>query len=172
MKTSHGFSLVELLVTVTLVAILLAVGIPSYRSIATSNRMAGEMNALLGDLQLARSEAVKQGTTVTICPTSSPAAPYACSNSGNWSGGWVVFVGGSSATSSSPMRLQPALGGIDVLQSNSTPAVKAVSFNRNGFSTNTGSITLNDANSTADRRRCAVISIAGHISLQSGGTCP
>ena len=172
MNTSDGFSLIELLVTVSLVAVVLALGIPSYQSITTSNRMAGEMNALMGDLQVARSEAVKQGSTVTICPTSSAAAPYACSNSGNWSGGWVIFVGGSSATSSSPLRLQPALGGTDVLQSNSTTVVQAVSFNRNGFSTNTGSITLNDVNGTVDRRRCAVIGTAGHISLQSGSACP
>ena len=172
MNTAHGFSLVELLVTVTLVAVLLAVGLPSYQSVTTSNRMAGEMNALMGDLQVARSEAVKQGSTVTICPTISTAAPYACSNSGSWSGGWVIFAGASSATSSSPLRLQTALGGTDVLQSNSSAVVKAVSFNRYGFSTNTGSITLNDANSTAERRRCAVISTAGHISLQTGSTCP
>ena len=172
MENSRGFTLVELLVTMALVAILLAVGIPSYQSITTSNRMAGEMNALIGDLQVARSEAVKQGLTVTICPSNSTAAPYACSNSSNWSGGWVIFVGVSSATSSNPLRLQPSLGGTDVLQSNSTTAVQAVSFNRNGFSTNTGSITLNDANSTVDRRRCAVIAAAGRISLQSGSTCP
>ena len=58
MKTEFGMTLVELLVTVTLVAILLVVGLPSYQSITTTNRMAAEMNALVSDLQYARGEAV------------------------------------------------------------------------------------------------------------------
>jgi len=88
MKTLRGMTLVELLVAVTLVTILLVVGIPSYQGISTANRMAGEMNALISDLQYARSEAVKQGQTVTICVSSTG---NNCSNSANWASGWIVF---------------------------------------------------------------------------------
>ncbi len=173
MKTLRGMTLVELLVVVTLVTILLVVGIPSYQGISTANRMAGEMNALISDLQYARSEAVKQGQTVTICVSSTG---NSCSNSANWASGWIVFsdANGSQAVNSGEpvLRVQPALGSSDSLQSNSSPTIKAVTFNRNGFSSNSGSITLNDAASSTDRRKCALVSSVGYVQLQTGTSCP
>lgn len=173
MKTSRGMTLVELLVTVALVAILLAVGLPSYQSITTSNRMAGEMNALISDFQYARSEAVKQGQTVTVCVSTTGTS---CADSANWASGWIVFSdanGNQVVASGEPiLRVQPSLGSSDSLQSNSSPTVKALTFNRNGFSSNSGSITLNDSTSSTARRKCAVISTVGYVQLQSGTSCP
>ncbi|OZB45307.1 MAG: hypothetical protein B7X46_05000 [Thiomonas sp. 15-66-11] len=173
MKTLRGMTLVELLVAVTLVTILLVVGIPSYQGISTANRMAGEMNALISDLQYARSEAVKQGQTVTICVSSTG---NNCSNSANWASGWIVFSdadGSQTVNSGEPvLRVQPALGSFDSLQSNSSPTIRAVTFNRNGFSSNAGSITLNDGASSTDRRKCAVVSSVGYVQLQTGASCP
>jgi prepilin-type N-terminal cleavage/methylation domain len=173
MNTASGMTLVELLVTVTLVAILLAIGLPSYQGITTTNRMAAEMNALVGDLQYTRSEAVKQGQTVTICASTNGTS---CSGSANWANGWMIFAdaNGNQAvnTGESRLRLQTALGSTDTLQSHSSTALQAITFNRNGFSSNTGSVTLNDASGTTDRRQCVLVSTVGNVKLQSGAACP
>ncbi len=72
MKVSAGLTLVELMVVITIVAVLLALGVPSYRYVTSSNRVSSEVNALLGDLMFARSEAIKEGATVTVCPVANP----------------------------------------------------------------------------------------------------
>src|SRR5664279_1763420 len=87
---SAGFTVVELLITITLAAILAAIGIPSYRSITNSSRIAGEVNGLLGDLLLGRSEAIKQGLPVTVCISSNGTS---CNAAGlTWQSGWIVFL--------------------------------------------------------------------------------
>ena len=65
-STQSGFTLVELLITITIATILMSIGIPSYKYVTTSNRVSGEINALLADMQFARYEAVKEGLTTKI----------------------------------------------------------------------------------------------------------
>ena len=62
-----GLSLLELMAVLTIVAILMGVGFASFKGITTSYRISGEINGLLGDMQYARSEAIKQGQSVAIC---------------------------------------------------------------------------------------------------------
>ena len=62
---SPGFTLLELLITMSIAAIVLTIAVPSFRYVTNSNRIAGELNGLLGDLQFARSEAIKEGLGVT-----------------------------------------------------------------------------------------------------------
>ena len=54
-----------MMVVILIASILLAVGVPSYRYVTNSNRLSAEVNALLGDLQFARSEAIKAESTKT-----------------------------------------------------------------------------------------------------------
>ena len=61
MKRQNGFTITELLVVMAIVAILLGIGVPSYRYITNSYRLSAEINSLSGDLQYARAEAVKEG---------------------------------------------------------------------------------------------------------------
>ncbi|WP_444999854.1 GspH/FimT family pseudopilin [Halomonas mongoliensis] len=72
MKRPSGFTLIELLVTVAVIAILATVAVPGFQSLVASNRMASDVNTLISGLQLARSEAVKRGTTVSLVPNGSP----------------------------------------------------------------------------------------------------
>ncbi len=57
-RRSSGFSLTEVAVVMSIVAILLAIGLPSFKYVTASNRVSTEVNGLLGDLQFARSLAV------------------------------------------------------------------------------------------------------------------
>src|SRR5438874_1331083 len=63
---------------------------PSYRYITNAYRMSAEVNGLLGDLQYARSEAIKEGQTVTTC-VSTNGATCARGTNVNWGTGWIVF---------------------------------------------------------------------------------
>lgn len=89
-----GFTLIELIVTMAIAAILLTVGVPSFSTVIKNNRLVSQTNSLVTDLNIARSEAVKRATSVVLCNSSNPnAAAPTCSGSGNnWSSGWLVFV--------------------------------------------------------------------------------
>ena len=88
MKNKRGFTLIELLVTVAVLIVLLLVGVPEYRRMTENNRQVAAINKMVGDLNLARTEAVKQGRAVTLCGSDDGAS---C-NTANWEGGWIVFT--------------------------------------------------------------------------------
>lgn len=83
-----GVTLIELMVVLAVSAILLAIGIPSFASVASSSRLAGATNALVSSLHLARSEAIKRNSRAVLCKS---ASGLACATSGGWQQGWVVF---------------------------------------------------------------------------------
>lgn len=67
-NTTLGFTLIEMVVVVALVAIVAAYAVPSFSSLIESNRVSSTTNGLLGALNYARSEAVKAGRTVNVRP--------------------------------------------------------------------------------------------------------
>ncbi len=80
-----GFTLVELLVTLVVGAILLTIAIPCYAFLVNSSRLAAATNELVTALQLARSEAIDGGVRVTVCKTSNAMAePPVCDSTANW----------------------------------------------------------------------------------------
>ncbi len=89
MKTENGFTLIELLVTVAVVSILLAVGVPEFKRMTEGNRLVAIINKLAGDLNLARSESIKQGRAVTLCASSNGTG---CSGTTDWTSGWIAFI--------------------------------------------------------------------------------
>jgi type IV fimbrial biogenesis protein FimT len=185
-KRSAGFSLMELLVVVAIIAVLSVIAVPSYKSITAQDRMASELSDLNGDIELARSAAIKQGVTVTICASntagiSPPATNPVCSTSAaGWNAGWIVFtdVNGANglsnqvyaaATGDTLLRLHAPLQGKDTA---------ALTFNRMGGTGNAGTLSLHDVNKTAAWTRCLVVSEVGLAALNTSavgpapGTCP
>ena len=88
MKNHSGFTLIEIMVTLAVGIIILAIGVPSFMNMMSSNQAAGYSNDLVSALRLARSEAVKRSSTVTICSGSGDLT--ACS-AGAWTNGWLIF---------------------------------------------------------------------------------
>lgn len=91
----HGFTLVEMLVTLAIGTILLAIAIPGYAFFINASRLTAVTNDLVLVLHLARSEAIKRGMRVTVCKTSNAtAAPPVCDTAASWQQGWLVFADG------------------------------------------------------------------------------
>ena len=85
-----GFTLIELMVTIAVAAILLAVASPSFQEAINSNRLSTAANEMMAGLQAARMEAVRTNQRVALCLSSAPqAATPTCNASG--ATGWVVF---------------------------------------------------------------------------------
>jgi len=91
MKNAYGLTLVELLVTLAVLAIVIAIGIPSLNRYAESNRSASQTNLIVGTLASARSEAIKRGVDVTICASKNPTTAPGC-DTAQWELGWIVFA--------------------------------------------------------------------------------
>ena len=89
MKKYSGFTLIELMITLLIVGILLSVGVPSLKTFMQSNQLVASTNELISALHVARSEAIKLNTRVSICDSSDGAT---CDGTGDWSNGWIVFI--------------------------------------------------------------------------------
>jgi type IV fimbrial biogenesis protein FimT len=83
-----GITALELMVTLSIAAILLAIGIPSLQQFTQRQHMKSAVTGLQQDLLLARSQSVYRNAIIVACP-GGPAD--GCSGSPNWSGGWIVF---------------------------------------------------------------------------------
>lgn len=178
MKSSReqGFTLPDVLITVSLMGVLSAVAVPAYKSMHIKNRFASEVNALVGSLHYARSESIKRGQDVVICATQNSAADRpTCSENGNWHEGWMVFVAPDTLpdparpdSSDDVLRIQENFGNQDEMTDNVARAL--IIFDRNGFTSNARTIQLCDAgtHNSSTRNLSAkgvVVSMVGRVRL-------
>jgi type IV fimbrial biogenesis protein FimT len=169
---NSGFTLIELLTVCTVIAILLAIGVPSFRFVTAANRASGEINGLLGDMQFARAEAIREGQTVTICATNDQVT---CAAAGTtWQNGWLVFSDGGVQGFIDPtdavMKIQKKFSSQDTLQADQ--GINTVTFSREGFAMslpNAVTFTLHDSSANAAYTRCLSLTIVGALSTQIGG---
>jgi type IV fimbrial biogenesis protein FimT len=82
-----GITIIELMITLTVIAILTAVAAPTFTSLIQDNRLVTQVNELQASLSFARSEAIRRNNYVTTCRSND-----GTSCSGNWENGWIVFV--------------------------------------------------------------------------------
>jgi type IV fimbrial biogenesis protein FimT len=90
----YGFTLLELLVALALTGILFAVGLPTWGTWMSEQALADRADALLHSLDHARSEALKRGMRVNVCPNASGACPGPAAT---WDSGWSVRPGADNA---------------------------------------------------------------------------
>jgi len=172
-KTQTGFTLTEVLMVVAIVAIMLSIGLPSYKYITNAYRMSAEINSLVGDLMYARAEAIKEGQPVALCVSSDG---QTCSGATTWASGWVVFPdptgGGSADVPGSILHVQAAFTGATPDTFNPSNPISSIIFNREGFavgSPNAAAVfgatqfTLHDPTANANWTRCLFINAQGMI---------
>ena len=88
---SSGFTLMELMVTLALGAVILGVAIPNLTTFIQNNRLSGIANDLLRSFQMARTEAIKSQQNVVICASANPTVANPTCSYGSFSSGWIVF---------------------------------------------------------------------------------
>lgn len=156
----YGFSLIELMVTVSIAAILIGIAAPSFQNMIKQNRVVALVNELSAAFNLARSEAVTRGYLVTVCKTSDPTATTpACDSSADWTDGWIVFAEEAAAgtigmidSGDTVLRVgQPEAAGLSITPS---PAAfnNRVTYYQNGDSNTMGNFLIQDTDSTHQRR--------------------
>ena len=186
-RNLSGFSLIELIITLSIVSILAFVAVPSIKNILKEHRLSGYTNDLVADLNAARSEAVKRATPVTICKTTNPQnSSPACNTTAtdNWTTGRIMFIDvdsdGVIDSGEQVLRIRQGLDDQNsVIKGNgsATGTANRITFKADGTSTLTAEteIALCDDRG-ATQNRAIAINLGGRIrSLQKGTgsiTCP
>ena len=177
-SAARGITLLEMVSVMAIVAILMAIAVPSYQYVTNANRIAAEVNGLLGDMQFARAEAIKEGQTVTVCVSTDGKT---CSGANNaWQNGWVVFSDLNNDqkvdAGDTVLRVQSTFTGTDTFIASNN--VAAVTFNREGFASNAGIaagtlITLHAATPRSASTRCLSVTLVGLATVLTydGVTC-
>lgn len=182
-----GFTVIELMITVALLAILVGIAAPSLRDLTMNARITSQANDLMTDLAMTRSEAVKRSVRTAICTSSSGTA---CTSS-NWQQGWIVFADadgdGALAAVTDIIKAVPALDGGNTLvsagHSTNGSAAMFVPYRPSGVVTpgGAGTITFDlcdsrtiatvGAAAASNKGRRITISGTGRAFVQ-GRTCP
>lgn len=153
---SRGFTLIEMLVTLAIFAVLLMIAIPSMRPFLQSQSVKNASMDINSTVALARSEAIKRNATVDVTANSTT----------DWSQGWVV----SQTTPAATIRKQPALGNIVITPANGG----SFSFDGNGRMTTTeAKFTIKPLNKTGSQPLCLTVTVGATGRVESTKvTCP
>lgn len=165
--TQCGVTLIELVVALTVLAILVAMGVPSFSDAGLPSQLRAVANRLSAATQLARNEAIKRDATVTLCPSLDANTCDAAAT--NWNEGWIV----TSAGLLHPLLYEPAApNGYRVTAAGGSIAL---SFQPSGVGATPETFTICRATPTVGTQQKSVaISAVGHAVVQtrSGTTCP
>jgi type IV fimbrial biogenesis protein FimT len=167
-----GFTLVELLVTITVAGVLLAVAIPSFIDVTLGSKLGSYANNLVASVYLARSEAIKRNTPVTLCVSTNGTS---CAT-GGWQQGWIVLVG------TTVIQIQPALNGsgsgstgLSGLKISEASSISSLTFQPTGVGATTAILKVCRATPTVgNQERVVTISLTGQatVAKTKTGVCP
>ena len=162
-----AFTLVEMIMTLVLIGILVAIALPSYRAVMQNMRVSSVSNDFMATLSYARSEALKRNQPVSICAATDSDFTRCGSNS-NWANGWIVFVDSDSngiiASSSDRLKTHDALSNGSLILS----SLPYITYNHSGFlGSNAGSFTISTAGCSGSSAQLITLSIIGRASVTS-----
>lgn len=176
----RAFTIIELLITVTILAVLVATAVPSFRTIIANNRSSTLATEMVTALNTARSEAIKRGGRVSICSSSDAAT---CAGAA-WQDGWIVFVDGAAADDSAVPVVGTVIkvwganaAGSAVSASKNGTAVDFVRFNalgllaRSASDNNTVVIDVHQDGCQGDAARQLIVTVGGRVN-QRKTACP
>jgi type IV fimbrial biogenesis protein FimT len=170
-----GFTLIELMITVALLAILASVAAPSFRTMIVKRSVKSAADTLVSDMRFARSEALKRSTRTVICRSVNQTS---CAGVGSWSDGWIVFVDmdadGTVDAGDSIMKVQQSFSNIASIHQDSNPSntLQIFRYEPTGWAkaatqtfnvTPTGTVPLGST-------RLVCVSVNGRPALRAEGT--
>ena len=136
MNRNKGFTLLELMVTVGVAAILLSVGVPSFRTVIMDSRLVRDSNQFVGSIALARSSAVRFQRNATICTSANfDAAVPTCAAVTDWSNGWIVWVDKDRDGATDANEILSVYAPINDTTVFSAPTATQFSYDARGFGT-------------------------------------
>jgi len=135
-RSQRGLTLPELVVTLSVMSTLAVSGISSLQHFIQENRMAAQVNQFVTALHLARSEAVKHGLRVVLCPSSDG---YNCGNSREWVNGWILFASEDREHDMNELLLQTGSPVSPGIRMNSSNYRKRIVYQPDGSSPGTNS---------------------------------
>jgi type IV fimbrial biogenesis protein FimT len=171
-RRGRGFSLVELLVTLSVLGTLAALATPSFVTLLQASSLSTASNEFLGGVRLARSEALRRGGRVAMCKSADGAN---CTQAGGWEQGWIMFHdvdhdGERGAGEEVIVRGSSARGGL--LLFGNQPVARVISFAPTGGPRTpngaflAGTVTLCQRSAQPVPGRQIVMSSVGRVRIQ------
>lgn len=157
MRYNKGFTLVELMITIAILAILISMAAPSFSGAVQSTRITGLSHSLQGSLQLARSEAIKRQAQVIVCRAN--VALDGCADGEDWSNGWMVL-----SANETILKLWEGGGGVAV----NGPS-EAINFYGDGMASGRAQWSINYSACTNTLGRIITLNLIGNFSTEPGG---
>ena len=161
MKRERGFTLIELMITLVIAAIVLTIGIPSFSDLIKNNRLVSYANEFVAGAHLARSEAIKRRRYGYICASSNQSS---CTGGTNWAVGWIAWIdnnGDAVPQTAELLRAQQALEGTVTYTSNGASQFR---FDPTGISLISGIFRMCD-DRTNELGRTIGVSNSGRVGI-------
>lgn len=162
LRQARGFSLIELMVALSVLGIVTAIAVPSFNEAKLSMSLRSNANNLVASIQLARSEAIKSNSTVRLC-----ASDNGTSCQGAWQDGWIVL----NAANSVIQHQQAITPGYMLIEAN---ALTTLNFSPTGIGATQASLTVcRQTPTVGSQERVIAVSVTGKPSVRktTQGTC-
>lgn len=179
---SKGVTLVELLVVITMVAILASMALPSYRNMMVAGRVSNLASSLHSTILFARAEALKRGTVLLLCKSSNAEVAVAsCDLSPSaggvgWGCGWILFVDTNQNNQRDPAEILIRVQGrqlSSVSDGSVIPNIpnEFISFNATGQVLTPVNFVIQAGSTSSDQDRAVCIGIGGRAKVGKAPMC-